>query len=228
MISRQGRQWPVGAGIAINSPDCHKQAQGLVRLADCLQTSCTRCRTRLIPISSCSPGPADHKYQTVGRIQIKFLPPAPSLATPLSPDLIMLPDWFLALSRQHKLESPSGTKKVTWYFSWLQLHITSLNLQDIAWCPPIQCPPAILQERQAALLWVLTPSCYRGGGRSLYDLASQPISHPHGEAVMRTWERARGSHCFTTSGNWGWMSGWWVFCCSILSRIRGRVQSTEV
>ena len=121
MISRQGRQWPVGAGIAINSPDCHKQAQGLVRMAKCLQTSCTRSRLGLIPISSCSPGPADHKYQDCLEeergYKLNFGLLLPSLVRRLSPDLETLCDWSGGVGRQHKLESPSGTKKVTWYSS---------------------------------------------------------------------------------------------------------------
>ena len=125
MISRQGRQWPVGAGIAINSPDCHKQAQGLVRLADCLQTSCTRHR---LGSYQSPPAPQDLQtinIKTVGRIQIKFLPPPPSLVPRLSPDLGPASGWWRPVSRQHKLESPWGTKKVTRYSSWLQSPVTS-------------------------------------------------------------------------------------------------------
>ena len=148
MISRQGRQWPVGAGIAINSPDCHKQAQGLVRLADCLQTSCTRHR---LGSYQSSPAPQDLQtinIKTVGRIQIKFLPPPPSLVPRLSPDLGPASGWWRPVSRQHKLESPWGTKKVTRYSSWLQLPVDWLSAPSSV---QRSCSEDLPEERRQSL-----------------------------------------------------------------------------
>ena len=163
MISRQARQWPVGAGIAINSPDCHKQAQGLVRLADCLQTSCTRYR---LGSYQSPPAPQDLQtinIKTVGRIQIKFLPPPSSLVPRLSPDLGLASGWWRPVSRQHKLESPWGTKKVTRYSSWLQLPVTS-NLHHQAGSQH----PALSREAALRTCWRRDVSLYErrkwGGG----------------------------------------------------------------